>query len=108
MRHCRTLARDQNGILIFDRLDQAEHKLPVSLQFLCYPDLTLLMESDGILIAREFDTLLKIVPPPDFQIDIIEGDHHGLGWYSSRFGTIMPAPLVVVSGEIRSATSSHR
>jgi uncharacterized heparinase superfamily protein len=103
VRHCRTLRKDQTGIFIFDTLNQAERKFPVLLQFLCHPDLTVRMTCDGVLIAQGDETLLKIVPPQHFHTEIIKGDHaSGRGWYSPRFGKIVPAPLVVFSGEITS------
>lgn len=101
VRHQRRLAREEHGFIITDRLDDARQPLPVTIHFLCHPTLSASIRNEGIIIFRATQALVKIAPPSNFRVDVIIGEEgSGRGWQSPRFGEIIPAPLIVLSGKM--------
>ena len=105
VRHVRRLERNEDEIVIWDQLVGSTQSLPACVQFLCNSSLAVIPKDDAVVISRDGDHILEILPPVGFKIKVIIGDKtEGLGWHSPRFGTLVAAPLVTLQGR----PSSHK
>jgi hypothetical protein len=109
VRHLRRVEKQDSEILIFDRLDGAGQRRPVSIQFLCHPELTATALADGVCISRMTVPILAMTAPSNFRTEIIIGEQGtGRGWYSPRFGGLVPAPLVTFRGNLANQEATIR
>jgi hypothetical protein len=97
--HVRRLEKNGDEVIVFDKLTGSGQALPVCVQFLCNPGLTVIPSDGDVIIFHNNAPILKIIAPKGFETKIIIGDTitHS-GWYSPRFGTLVPAPLVTLNG----------
>ena len=97
--HRRQLARSEDGFAIADRLTGARRPLPVDIQFLCHPGLSVATRRRHRDSRGPSGRLAEIVPPQGFRISHLKGEtDYSRGWVSSGFGQIEPAPMIVLSG----------
>jgi len=94
VRHLRQIRRTETGFAIDDRLVDSRRPLPVTLRFLCNPDVAIAMNNNHVTISDRYGPLCRIVPPCGFLAEVAEA------MYSRRFGHIAPAPQLVLAGEL--------
>jgi hypothetical protein len=103
VRHVRTIERGEPGIIIRDHLDGADRPLPVAIRFLLHPGLVAVVEDREIAIYQGQKLLASVLAPPNYRIDAVNDASAGDGgWYSPRFGELVPAPVIALSGEMSS------
>ena len=99
--HSRCVERNGDEISIYDRLIGTDLALPVSIQFLCNPALTIATRQNSVNISYEGKTVLELAPPVGFRATTVTGDEkRGLAWHSPVFGTLIPAPLIMFQGSL--------
>jgi len=99
--HARRIEKIGDEIVVSDRLIGAERALPVSIQFLCNPSLTVVAHRSGATISTKDEVILELAAPADFRTVTIAGDNKdGLGWHSPAFGSLVPAPLIMFQGDL--------
>jgi hypothetical protein len=100
--HQRAVRRTGQGFAVFDRLAGAKLPLPVVVRFLVHPDRTVAATPDRIVVCDGARMLLALVPPKGFAAAIAKGkdDRIGPGWYSPAFGRRVPAPCIVLAGNL--------
>jgi hypothetical protein len=99
----RTIERGEQGIIIRDRLDGGDRPLPVAIRFLLHPELAAVVEGREIAIYRGEKLLASVLAPSNYRTDAINDASAGDGgWYSPRFGELVPAPVIALSGEMSS------
>jgi hypothetical protein len=103
VRHVRTIEKGKHGIIIRDRLDGADRPLPVAIRFLLHPELVAVVENQEIAIYQGRKLLASVLAPSNYRIDAVNGASAGDGgWYSPRFGELVPTPVIALSGEMSS------
>jgi uncharacterized heparinase superfamily protein len=107
--HVRQIARDKEGISITDRLEGASHPYPVTLHFLCHPQLTVSLKGKEVVVSRGAEVFARVASPAGFRANVIEGENEsGRGWHSPRFGEIAPTSQIVLSGEMNDRVTLTR
>jgi uncharacterized heparinase superfamily protein len=94
VRHVRQVSRTAAGYAIDDRLDGSRQPLPVTLHFLCHPEVSVAIEGGSVAISGKCGVLCRITPPKGFSAEI------GQTLHSQRFGHIAPAPRLVFAGQL--------
>jgi hypothetical protein len=101
--HVRTIERSEHGIIIRDHLDGADRPLAVAIRFLLHPGLVAVVEGRDIAIFHGKMLLASVLAPPNYRVDAInDALANDGGWYSPRFGELVPAPVIALSGEMSS------
>jgi uncharacterized heparinase superfamily protein len=101
VRHVRTIERGEQGIIIRDHLDGADRPLPVAIRFLLHPDLVAVVKDRQIAIYHGKKPLASVLAPASYRVDAInDALANDGGWYSPRFGELVPAPVIALSGEM--------
>ena len=101
--HVRRVAKDQEGFTVEDHFrSRGRQRLPVTLHFLCHPDIKVSVASGSITLTRNTKPIVRLVPPPGFGVQVVTGEQgSGRGWYSACFGELTPAPMIVLSGRMQ-------
>jgi hypothetical protein len=99
----RTIERGERGIIIRDHLDGADRPLPVAIRFLIHPGLTAVVKDGEIAIYQGEKPLASVLAPSGYRIDAVNDTSAADGgWYSPRFGELVPAHVIALSGEMSS------
>lgn len=94
VRHIRQVSRTAWGYAIEDRLSGGKYPQPVTLRFLCHPDVVVAIDGQTVTISNKSGLLCRITPPKGFSVEI------GQAPYSQRFGHVAPAPQLVFAGRL--------
>jgi hypothetical protein len=99
----RTIERGEQGIIIRDHLDGADRPLPVAIRFLLHPELVAVVKDREIAIYQGGKRLASVLAPSNYRVDAVnDALADNGGWYSPRFGELLPAPVIALSGEMSS------
>jgi uncharacterized heparinase superfamily protein len=94
VRHVRTVRRLPNGVAIEDCLTSHRQPLPVTLRFLCGPDIEAVLDGDDVTIRGRRGELCRIAPPHGFRATTEAAQ------FSPCFGQLAPTHRLVFAGEI--------
>jgi uncharacterized heparinase superfamily protein len=105
VRHVRRVQRVCSGYAIRDALEGARRALPVTINFLCHPDLQIRAASDRtVVIIGQRQQLCRITSPRDFSIRVEreQSASDSAARCSSAFGHVGPTTQVVLAGVLGS------
>lgn len=111
VQHERRIQRLPSGYTISDSLDGTRNALPVTLSFLCHPDLEIRATSGRSLeLSAHGRSLCFLTPPAGFAVHVVRGEGNregraapdGLAQVSPAFGEITPTAQLVLSGTLAS------
>jgi len=100
-RHRRRLERCRNRLIVTDRLVGTARPLPVEIGFLIHPDLTVTHTGAGWSIADAERVLAVVAVGAPLDATLERGvSSPRRGWCSPAFGARMPAPRLVLRGDL--------
>jgi len=94
VRHVRTLRRQNDGIAIEDRLVGARRPLPVTLRFLCHPDIAVAIDGGAAALGGRQGPLCRLVAQRGFEAKIVAAAT------SPCFGRLVATRQLVLQGEL--------
>jgi uncharacterized heparinase superfamily protein len=109
VRHIRRITRVPLGYDITDALEGATRPLPVTLGFLCHPDIVVSATEGRTVEVADRDRLLcRLTLPPNFTSRIEHGDTEPTACWSPGFGQLAPTSRLVLEGALGAQTTTTR